>query len=496
MIVNLLKDLVSNLAIFASTSFLIYLLMRNHRNYKDFHEINPNIPFAKKISLGIIDGLIGTTIMFYGISIGDGILVDLRHLSIAISALFGGIPAALTTGIMIACSRFVFFDASEYSTLLGMTNALNMALGCGIIATFVCSRKKWILMNLYCLLSITIVAILLLNRDWYTVMVPLSIISIISAVFIFYLHNYLVKTMYLQNIVKENDDKFRAITENVSDVVSIIDIDGKTSYVSPSISDYGISVQEYEGKHPREFIHSEDRSKVIDKFRECINDNRMFKTEFRWKSPNGKWIDVDVRGTPIIENNVVTKVVVVCRDATERKKVEQKLFYLSNVDGLTGVANRRFFDETLEKEWHKSKESSSPLSLIMFDIDYFKLYNDTYGHQSGDICLQNIASYVKEVVKTPNLVARYGGEEFAVILLNTTESNAMKTAESIRIVVESLHIPHQASKKSEVVTVSVGVATQDVKMFESQFELIDLADQALYQAKKNGRNRVETFSTL
>lgn len=467
--------------------------MKNRRNFKNFYDIKPSAPLFERIGLGVIDGIIGILIMMYGITISSGALVDLRHFSIMISALFGGIPAAFITGLIIAISRFLFFDGTTYSTLLGAINAINMALVSGAIATFVHSHRKWLYMNLYCLASITIVAILLLQKDWYKGILPISMISIISAICIFYLINYLTESIFLQKKIKENDDKFRAITENISDIVSILNREGRTIYVSPSLNAYGIQPKDYEGKLAIDFIHPEDKESIHQFFLHCIENKENFKTDFRWLKPDGSYIFVEMSCTPIIEDKYVTSVVVVCRDITERKKIEKTLLYLSNKDGLTGVANRRYFDQKLKMEWEKAEEHSTYLSLIMFDIDYFKLYNDTYGHQAGDTCLQNIAAYIKELVRVPHLVARYGGEEFVVILINSDESQTRSTAKKIRTLVESLKIPHKSSKISDYVTVSVGCATLVPSLSSSKEELIHNADSALYQAKRNGKNRVESF---
>lgn len=496
LILTIIKDLIPNLAIFVSTSFLIYFVMRNRRNFQSFYDIKPNNgPLIEKFTLGMTDGIIGAFVMLYGISVGENVIADLRHFSIMLSALFGGVPAALVTGAIIAASRFFFFEGPFYPTLLGAINAINMALVSGIIATYVQSRKKWLYMNLYCLASISVVALLLLESKWLTVMLPMLVISLISGICIFYLHDYLTKTLYLQDKIKENNDRFRAITENISDIVTILDIDGRTIYVSPSIEAYGIQPNEYEGLFARDFIHPDERHSIHELFRSSIKSGQMFKTEFRWRKPDDTWVHVEISATPIVENDTVTSLVVVCRDITERKQLEQTLLYLSNNDGLTKVANRRYFDQRLKLEWTNSLKNNSSLSLIMFDIDHFKLYNDTYGHPAGDTCLQNVASYIKEIIRPPHVVARYGGEEFAVILCGINEEEAWRIGEKIRTVIESLNIPHETSKSSNVVTVSVGVATQGKIQYHSELELIENADQALYLAKKRGRNRVESLSS-
>lgn len=492
MILSIIEDLIPNLAIFVSTSFLIYFLMRNRIKFKNFYDIKPTSPLSERMIFGSIDGVIGIIIMHYGITV-DNVLIDLRHFSIMVSALFGGVPSALITGAIIAGSRYFLFDEPTFSTLLGVINAFNMSLVCGMISTYLKTRHKWVYMNIYCFSSISIVGFILLNGETYRLVFSFLLISCISAFCIFYLHDYLSKTLYLLRKIKENDDKFRAITDNISDVVSILDKEGNTTYVSPSIRNYGIEPKKYSAEFYGNLIHPEDRASVMSLFRNSVENKKTFRTEIRWRTSNGKWGDVDISGTPIIEKNSVTSVVLVCRDITERKKIEQSLLYLSNNDGLTGVANRRYFDERLTIEWHHSIQNHSFLSLILFDIDDFKLYNDTFGHQAGDICLKTIASYVKEIVRSPHLIARYGGEEFAAILIDKNSEASHKIAEKIRTVVESLRISNPNSENN-VITISLGLATQGNVSFRSKEELIEKADLALYEAKKGGRNRVVIFN--
>lgn len=173
------------------------------------------------------------------------------------------------------------------------------------------------------------------------------------------------------------------------------------------------------------------------------------------------------------------------------EETNKKLVELTVVDGLTKIANRRKFDQYLESEWKRLAREKLPLSLIMCDIDHFKLYNDTYGHQAGDRCLQQVAQAIKNAVKRPaDLTARYGGEEIAIILPNTTPKGAEKVAKSIRQQIQALHIPHINSKTDMYVTLSVGVAGCIPQNNCSVEGLLAKADSNLYKAKNTGRNRV------
>jgi diguanylate cyclase (GGDEF)-like protein len=167
------------------------------------------------------------------------------------------------------------------------------------------------------------------------------------------------------------------------------------------------------------------------------------------------------------------------------------LQHLANVDSLTGLANRRRFDDYLNTQWINLAQEKSPLSLILCDIDFFKLYNDKYGHLAGDTCIQKVGSILNEKAQTNQvLVARYGGEEFAVIMPDTVRDDAFYLATAMQAGVMNLQIPHIGSCISEYVTMSMGIATIIPTWELSPSDLILAADQALYQAKNEGRNRI------
>lgn len=168
---------------------------------------------------------------------------------------------------------------------------------------------------------------------------------------------------------------------------------------------------------------------------------------------------------------------------------------LSNRDGLTGIPNRRYFDDTLERIWKQAIRLSKPVSIIMCDIDDFKAYNDTYGHQKGDECLKLVAQKLSKTLKRPlDMVSRYGGEEFIVLLPDTSLKGATHIAESLREQIESLKIMHETSTATDVVTISLGVAST-IPTHKSSYEVLILAaDNALYKAKESGRNRVVASS--
>lgn len=172
------------------------------------------------------------------------------------------------------------------------------------------------------------------------------------------------------------------------------------------------------------------------------------------------------------------------------KQSNEELQKLTCLDSLTGIANRRRFDSFIQKECLRSAREGAPLALLLIDIDYFKAYNDNYGHLGGDGCLRKVADALRKAVQRPaDLVARYGGEEFAIILPNTNVEGALKIAEYLHSVVQDLEIPHKFSEVSDIITISTGIACKVANMNHSPGDLIEMADRALYEAKKSGRNQ-------
>lgn len=194
-------------------------------------------------------------------------------------------------------------------------------------------------------------------------------------------------------------------------------------------------------------------------------------------------------------------VVETLRDMTLQKLAQAALQELANHDGLTGIANRRAFDETLKLEWRRAMRDSQPLSLLMVDVDHFKHYNDRYGHLAGDECLKQVAGAMSdEMQRASDMVARYGGEEFAVILPNSTQEGATVVAEKLRKTVEKLGIVFADSELGHV-TVSIGIASVTPTPAGDSWQLISTADAALYRAKASGRNcavalQVEALTTV
>ena len=208
------------------------------------------------------------------------------------------------------------------------------------------------------------------------------------------------------------------------------------------------------------------------------------------RSHNRLYLAID-SGPIYDDDGRLIAVVETLRDQTEQKLAQMALESLAVKDGLTGVANRRCFDESIEAEWLHARREHAYISLLIGDVDFFKPYNDTYGHQQGDDCLRAVAAAIDSQAYRPkDVAARYGGEEFAVIMPSTDPGGAQQVAERVRAAVYNLDIPHSGNKPWQRVTVSIGVASMIPSIHDNQADLIGSADKSLYAAKHGGRNRV------
>lgn len=281
----------------------------------------------------------------------------------------------------------------------------------------------------------------------------------------------------------------------------------KFAYIGPQIEqllgwsrDSWITVEDWATR-----IHADDRESVVNF---CVSQSKAgvdHEADYRALTKDGGYVWIrDVVHVVRDGNGEVDSLIGFMFDISERKKAEEKVLRLqreleslSFKDGLTGVANRRRFDSTLDIEWASARRGAQSLSLIMLDLDFFKQYNDHYGHMQGDDCLKRLAQALNLAANRPrDIVARFGGEEFALLLPETDETAALKVAERCRDLIEKLRIPHAASAVGRFVTVSMGVGTTKQPSAEMEPKhFIQAVDKLLYKAKLNGRNRIE-FANL
>lgn len=275
-------------------------------------------------------------------------------------------------------------------------------------------------------------------------------------------------------------------------------------YYSPrwfSMLGYNVGELPYSFEVWTTLTHPDDLSVLKTTFTQVTaGEEEAFRIEIRMLSQLGQWRWMQARGRTVERDSDgrARRIVGTLIDISKHKQVEmalqkanQELQRLAALDDLTQIANRRRFDERLAEEWRRARRDNVMLAVIICDIDFFKYYNDNYGHVRGDETLYSVAQAINAILKRPmDLVARYGGEEFAMVLPNTDLQGATRVAKELKAAVEALRIPHKASRVSLFITLSFGVAAR-IPEGEAQAKLlVEYADRALYKAKELGRNRI------
>ena len=317
--------------------------------------------------------------------------------------------------------------------------------------------------------------------------------------------------VYLVSVILEerDDTEYRlqqvssihsVVTDNSRDVILLADLDGRCTYVSPAVESMnGWKPEELIDKKLADQTHADDRAKLEAAIHRLRHGSEGAIIEYRTQKRNGEyiWVESSLRLFRDRRTRIPAGSLSLMRDITERKHNEtllldayQALEELAVVDALTGVANRRRFNEYLATEWSRSARLQKPISLLLVDADSFKHHNDSHGHLSGDRCLKLIAQAAIEAAKrSEDLVARFGGDEFAVILPGTDNEGAVDVGTKIRETL-TLSNPVCNDNQEEALTVSVGCATLVARPGDQVEILIQMADEALYEAKRNGRNQL------
>ncbi len=301
-------------------------------------------------------------------------------------------------------------------------------------------------------------------------------------------------------------DRFFAVS---IDLLAIADTGGRFVRLNPAWEQtLGYPLAELTGARFVDLIHPDDRAATAAAMEKLRNGERIIDFTNRYRASTGEYRHIQWHSVPIPGSD---RIYAAARDVTESQRLQATLRTMNAqlqtqaemlraqayLDGLTGIANRRRFDEALAAEWRRCQRDDTPLAVLMVDIDHFKRFNDRYGHQAGDEALCAVAAALRHGMGRPfDLAARYGGEEFVCLLPGSDFAGACTKAAQIRIAVEALGIPHDRSSVSDRVTVSIGVAACAPGPLEEAGTLLAAADEALYEAKHNGRNRVAGQSSL
>jgi diguanylate cyclase (GGDEF)-like protein/PAS domain S-box-containing protein len=304
----------------------------------------------------------------------------------------------------------------------------------------------------------------------------------------------------------EEMDQYRLLAANAGDVVVRLGLDGARQYVSPAMERVlGWAPGDLLGTKPSDMMDGDSAAeweRLMAALRDGMDD-AMLISRLHHKDGRYIWIESTLKLVRDPETGVPSEIVAVLRDVSKRKAAEEALQaanetlqQLASTDGLTGLSNRRTFDNALKRECRRAERAGQQVALVMIDVDRFKNYNDHYGHQQGDDCLRQVAQTVVTTFRRPgDLAARYGGEEFVVILPETDELGAMYVAERFRSAVQTLGIEHGGNEFG-VATISLGVACSNSEGEIDRATLVRHADEALYEAKRTGRNKVVCWSDL
>ncbi|MBR0684914.1 diguanylate cyclase [Bradyrhizobium manausense] len=318
---------------------------------------------------------------------------------------------------------------------------------------------------------------------------------LLIAVIGFYLVRQLSQRQRMAQVLVAKEANFRLLAEQSSDMVTRIGLDNRLLYVSPScVRITGWSAEELLDTSALAGIHPDDMERVeqaIAALKRGEAEEARFVYRQRHRDKGEIWAEAALHVTLASDSGEIDGVVAVIRDMTEQKDLQDKLASLATTDGLTGLANRRAFDERLADEWARARRDGTQLSLLLIDVDHFKKFNDHYGHLAGDGCLRALGRILSATARRPaDLAARYGGEEFAVLLPNTGPDGCAEVGEGIRQALHDLAMLHAQNPPSRLVTVSVGAATSLPSQVTESSTLVAAADRALYTAKDSGRDRL------
>ncbi|GEP66531.1 hypothetical protein CBE01nite_42990 [Clostridium beijerinckii] len=293
-----------------------------------------------------------------------------------------------------------------------------------------------------------------------------------------------------EQALKESEEKYRLIADNMTDLISIIDTNGFIKYVSPSYEFVlGYPIDTYIGKSILDFVYFDEVENIKEKFFDLIKNKNVATVEFRHKHVNGNWVWVEAKASAVLdEHKNVSHVLMLARDITKRKLLEKKLKHMAYHDTLTGLPNRRLFKANLLQALNEKERLGQDICVMFMDIDKFKIVNDTLGHDIGDELLCQFSQRVKECLRKNDILARFGGDEFCALLLISERENAENIAKRI---LKALQDKWLIGEYEFFTTSSIGIAFYENGLDDDT--LIKNADIALYKAKEKGRNNYKIF---
>lgn len=490
---NMLSDIFINLTILVSFLFLFGQIFRG----KDFEIRQPQ---KDQLRIGLIFGVLGILLMVYTINSTGSIIIDLRNIAIISSGIVGGPFAALLSALLIAIFRIAYFGVSQAS-LIAFWVSVVLGFTCMFISFRDLPRRNKFIYMFFFAIGISSIALTYLIVDKVKLLETLSfywLVHIIGALLSYYALKYILNT----NLTYRQMFYNTVMADNLLDMLSTHKLDFSFSNVSlSSMHLLGYSPDELMGMSPLALIHPEDLERTRQSIDNHLRHPKYSTTiTYRIRRKDGKYIWVESTAKNLHDGDgVLTEIVCATRDITERKNFEEELLEakiraekMASTDHLTGIMNRRAFLAHFEAECKRAEREKIEISLILADIDRFKNINDTYGHNNGDVVLTKFTDCLAGICRPYDFIGRLGGEEFMICLTNTTCEQAGMIAERLRSAVEQLSIRLDNEDMPIHLTASFGVVSNPIDEKADIQVLIMKADQAMYQAKANGRNQVYT----
>jgi len=305
-----------------------------------------------------------------------------------------------------------------------------------------------------------------------------------------------------EEALRLSEERYRSLVVAIAQIVWTTDASGEVIEDLPTWRAFtGQSLQEIMNGGWAAALHPDDRDRTIAAWSAAVRARTLFETEYRLRRHDAEYRYFSVRGVPVMEKDgTIREWVGVCTDITERKRHEEQLAEVNARmfkvlreqavrDPLTGLFNRQYLDETLTREIRRDRRRKAPFSVVMLDIDHFKVFNDSYGHAAGDEVLKELGKLLREAVRASDIACRYGGEEFVVVLLDADLAAALPTVKRICLEIKRKQCTYRGQALPGI-TVSAGLAQYPMHGTSAE-ELLRAADEALYAAKNAGRDRIE-----